>query len=71
VQQIDTTGLPIGKQLKVERTIADLSLTRVATAVGISAGYLSRIESGERIGSPELVEKIRVAIRAATGRAVA
>ena len=64
VQAVDTTGLPIGKALKVERTVADLSLTRVATAVGISAGYLSRIESGERTASAELVAKIRVAIRA-------
>ena len=63
MQTVDTTGLPIGKALKVERTVADLSLTHVALAVGISAGYLSRIESGERTGSPELVEKIRVAIR--------
>lgn len=61
---IDTTGLPIGRALKVERTAAGLSSTRIADAVGISIGHLSRIEKGERSASLDLVEKIRVAIRA-------
>ena len=52
--------------MKVERTIAGVTLTRIATAVGVSIGQLSRIESGERTASAELVERIRVAIRAAT-----
>lgn len=63
---VDTTGLPIGQALKVERTLARVSLTRVAEAVGVSIGQLSRIEKGERTASPELVERIRVAVRAAT-----
>lgn len=61
---IDTTGLPIGRVLKVERTLAGVSLTRVAHAIDISIGHLSRIESGERTASPEQIERIRVAIRA-------
>jgi transcriptional regulator with XRE-family HTH domain len=63
--RIDTSELPIGQALKVERTIAGITSTRVASAVGISIGHLSRIESGERRASPELVERIRIAIRAA------
>jgi transcriptional regulator with XRE-family HTH domain len=66
VHRVDTSGLPIGQALKVERTIAGVTLTRIATAVGVSIGQLSRIESGERTASAELVERIRVAIRAAT-----
>jgi len=63
--QVDTTGLPLGRALKVERVAADVSLTRVARAVGVSIGHLSRIEKGERTPSAELVERIRTAIRAA------
>lgn len=63
---VDTSGLPIGRALKVERVAAGVPLGRVATAIGISAGHLSRIEKGERTASPELVERIRVAIRAAS-----
>jgi transcriptional regulator with XRE-family HTH domain len=62
---VDTTGLPIGQALKVERTIAGVSLTKVAEAVGVSIGHLSRIESGDRTASPELVDRIRTAILAA------
>ena len=65
---VDTTGLPIGQALKVERTIARVSLTRIAVAVGVSIGQLSRIEKGERTASAELVKRIRVAIRAAAER---
>ena len=66
VHQINTAGLPIGRQLKLERTIAGVSLTRVARAVNVSIGQLSRIESGQRSASPELVERIRIAVRAAS-----
>lgn len=65
MHQVNTDGLPIGRVLKIERVAAGVPLGRVATAVGISAGYLSRIESGERRASQPLVDKIRVAIRAA------
>lgn len=65
VQQVDTTGLPIGRALKVERVAAGLSLGRVAHAIGVSAGHLSHIEAGRRNASSDLVERIRVAIRAA------
>jgi transcriptional regulator with XRE-family HTH domain len=50
--------------LRIERTIARVSLTRVAHAIGVSVGQLSRIETGERYASPELVERIRAAIAA-------
>ena len=70
VQSVDTSGLPIGLALKVERVTAKVSQTRIAQAVGISLGHLSRIESGERVASPELIREIRVAIRA-SGKAVA
>jgi transcriptional regulator with XRE-family HTH domain len=62
---VTTDGLPIGMTLRIERTLARVSLTHVARAVGISVGHLSRIESGERTASPDLIERIRVAVRAA------
>lgn len=63
---IDTTDLPIGRALKVERTVAGISLTVVALSVGISVGQLSHIEKGDRSASPELVERIRAFIRDAS-----
>ena len=66
---VDTSGLPIGRALKVERVAAGAPLGRIATAVGISAGHLSHIEAGNRTASPELVERIRVAIRASEAAA--
>jgi transcriptional regulator with XRE-family HTH domain len=63
VQQVDTTGLPIGRALKVERVAAGVTSTAIAEAVGISIGHLSRIEKGERTASDELVGKIRQAIQ--------
>ena len=63
---VDTSGLPIGRALKVERVAAGVALTTVAQAVEVSIGHLSRIEKGERTASPELVERIRVAVRAAS-----
>ena len=65
MHQINTADLPIGRRLKLERTVAGVSLTRVANAVGVSIGQLSRIESGQRTASAELIERIRVAVRAA------
>lgn len=70
VHQIDTSGLPTGKALKLERVAASVSLTDIAVAVEISIGHLSRIESGERQASEELVKKIRAAIQK-NGKAVA
>jgi transcriptional regulator with XRE-family HTH domain len=55
--------------LKVERVAAGVALTRVAQAVGVSIGHLSRIEKGERTATPELIERIRVAVRAASEEA--
>ena len=57
--------LSVGRQLKVDRVTAGVSLTRVAMAVGISAGHLSHIEADRRKASPELLERIRTAVRAA------
>jgi transcriptional regulator with XRE-family HTH domain len=62
VPTVNTSKLPIGKALKVERTVADLDLGKVAEAAGISAGHLSHIEAGERKASPELIARIRIAI---------
>jgi Helix-turn-helix domain len=67
VHVVDTSGLPIGRALKVERTVAGAELGRIAAAVGISAGHLSHIEAGRRHASPELIERIRTAIRAIGG----
>ncbi len=61
---VTTEGLPIGRALKVERTVAGKSLTAVANAVGVSIGHLSHIEAGRRTASPDLVERIRQAIAA-------
>jgi transcriptional regulator with XRE-family HTH domain len=65
VHSVDTTGLPIGTALRIERVAARVSLTHVARAVGVSIGQLSRIESGDRTASVELIERIRVAVRSA------
>ena len=62
VQEVDTSELPIGIALKVERTAARLSSTAVAKAVGISIGHLSHIEAGRRTASEDLVTGIRSAI---------
>lgn len=62
---VTTEGLSIGMTLKIERTLARVSLTHVARSVGISVGHLSRIESGERSATPETIERIRIAVRAA------
>jgi transcriptional regulator with XRE-family HTH domain len=64
VPTVNTSELPIGQALKVERTVAGLQLGQVAVAVRISAGHLSHIEAGNRNASPELVERIREAIKA-------
>jgi len=63
---VNTSKLPIGQALKVERTVAGLRLGQIATAVGISAGHLSHVEAGNRNASPELIERIREAIKAAS-----
>jgi transcriptional regulator with XRE-family HTH domain len=63
VSGVDTTGLPIGRALKVERVAAGATSTAIAEAVGISIGHLSRIEKGERTASDKLVERIRAAIQ--------
>lgn len=62
---VDTSGLPIGRALKVERVAAGVELGLVARAIGVSAGHLSNIEAGKRIASTELIARIRTAIRAA------
>lgn len=67
MQEVDTSNLPIGRALKVERVAAGASSTAIAKAVDISIGHLSRIESGERTASDELVAKIRGAIRSLAG----
>lgn len=59
---LDTTGMPIGKALKLERVAAGVTSTMVARAVGISIGHLSRIESGQRTATPEMIGRIRTAI---------
>lgn len=66
VQSVDTTGLPIGRALKVERVAAGVSGERIAAAVGVSGGHLSHIEAGRRTPSQELIAKIRAAIAEAT-----
>lgn len=65
VHAVDTSGLPIGRALKVERAAAGVPLGLVARAVGVSSGHLSHIEAGRRTATPELIERIRTAIRAA------
>ncbi len=62
---MNDSELPIGRALKVERVRAGVSLGKVATAIGVSAGHLSHIEAGRRTASPELIERIRIAVRAA------
>ena len=71
VQSVDTSGMPIGLALKVERVAAGVSLGAVAAAVEVSAGHLSHIEAGRRTASAELVDRIRAAIQAAAEAAAA
>ena len=66
--QVNIRDLPIGRQLKVERVAAGISLTDLANALGISAGHLSNIEAGKRTASDEIVVRIRTTI---SGRAAA
>lgn len=61
-----TAKRPIGLTLKLERVEAGVTLTSVAAAVGMSIGHLSRIEAGTRTATPELIERIRAAVRDAT-----
>lgn len=63
--QTDAMDLPIGKKLKLERVAANVSLTDLAAAVSVSIGQLSRIESGQRTASPELIDRIRAFVRKA------
>ena len=65
MHQIDTTDLPIGRVLKLERVAANVSLTHLSRELGVSIGQLSRIESGHRTASAELIERIRTAVREA------
>lgn len=70
----DPEPLPIGMQLRVERVTAKLTVTDVADAVAISIGHLSRIETGDRTASDDVVAQIRAAIaglKAAKTEAVA
>jgi len=60
-----TAKRPIGLTLKLERVEAGVTLTAIAAAVGVSIGHLSHIEAGRRTASPELIERIRSAVRAA------
>jgi len=52
-----------GHALKVERVIASVSLTEVASAMGVSVSHLSHIEAGRRYVSPEKLDIIRSTIR--------
>lgn len=70
VHAVDTSGLPIGRALKVERAAAGVPLGLVARAVGVSSGHLSHIEAGRRVASDELIERIRTAVRAAADRSL-
>lgn len=60
-----TPDRPIGLKLKLERVEAGVTLTSIAATVGVSIGHLSRIEAGRRTASPELIERIRAAVKAA------
>ena len=60
---VNMAELPIGRQLKVERVAAGISLTDMANALGMSAGHLSNIEAGKRAASDDIVQRIRSVIR--------
>lgn len=59
---LDTTDLPIGTALKVERTVARISQQDIAREVGIHQARLSRIESGQVEVTDTLAKRIRKAI---------
>jgi len=65
LRAVTTPDQVLGRSLKVERVMAGAKLTDIAAAAGISAGHLSNIEAGKRSASPELIARIRSAIRAA------
>lgn len=66
---IDTSTLPLGRQLALERIVADVKQYEVARRAGLSLSRLSRLENGVIAITPAEAERIRAAIDA--GRRVA
>lgn len=48
----------LGDQIRYHRTMADLSMNEMARRVDIDQGYLSRLESGSRVPSREIINRI-------------
>lgn len=53
-----------GRTLRMMRNTHGVNLRDMAALVGISAGHLSRVESGQRPASPGLVDRICDALAA-------
>jgi len=48
----------LGKMLKQQRVMRELTLRELATASGVSSSHLGRIERGERFPSARILQKI-------------
>jgi transcriptional regulator with XRE-family HTH domain len=51
-----------GKTLRMMREAHQVGLRELAGLVGISPSHLSRVESGERAASPDLMDRICTAV---------
>lgn len=57
-----TQNQPIGATVKGMREAAELTLSDLATASGVDASHLSRVESGARGIGPDRLHRIATAI---------
>lgn len=53
-----TNGNELGKILKQQRVVLELTLRDLATMLGVSSSHLGRIERGERFPSARVLRKI-------------
>ena len=53
-----TANNDLGKMLKQQRLMAELTLSELAARSGVSASHIGRIERGERFPSAHILQKI-------------
>lgn len=52
------TTIEAGKSLRHLRTLSGLTLDQVAESAAISASYLSKVESGQKVASPQWIAHV-------------
>ena len=53
----------IGRGIKVRRAMLGLNQSQLAKKLGIKQAYMSQLETGDRLLSDELLQRIAVALR--------